>query len=268
MSIALPTLERRRGLYALEDLPESDGKPMAETQKHIRQMVNALTALTWHFRNDPDMYVMGNMFVYFLDALGTLRRVAPDIFAVRGVSKEDRRVYALEHEGKAPDLVIEITSKKTKNTDTSKKLKIYSWLGVKEYFLFDPQGDYLKPRLIGYALAGSEYVRMNLEKSRLHSAVLDLDLAIDGEQLRFNDPRTGEWLLTHEEAQMARQLAEAQAQREATARQLAEAQARQEAAARQAAETEARREAEARRIAETEIARLQEELARARKSGN
>lgn len=266
MSIALPTLERERDFYALADLPESDGKPMAETQKHVRQIINALDALTWRFHDDPELYVMGNMFVYFLDALGTLRRVAPDVFAVRGVTKEDRRVYAVEHEGKAPDFVIEFTSKKTKNTDTSKKLKIYSWLGVKEYFLFDPLGDYLKPRLIGYELAGGQYARMNLLKSRLHSNVLDLDLAIDGDDLRFNDPRTGEWLLTHEEVQMARQLAQAQAQREAAARQFAEAQAQREATARQLAEVQAQKEAEARKAAETEISRLREELTRLQKN--
>jgi predicted NBD/HSP70 family sugar kinase len=81
--------------------------------------------------------------------------------------------------------------------------------------------------------------------------VLGLDLVVEGDNLRFYDPRTGEWLLTHEEAQTARQLAEAQAQREATARQLAEAQAQREATARQAAEAE--------------LVRLREEIARLQK---
>jgi Uma2 family endonuclease len=251
MSIAIESFAYDAALYTVDDLPESDGKPMAETHKHVLQMVAALNALRWYFRDDPQMYLIGNMFVYFLDNLGTLRRVSPDIFAVRGISTEARRVYSVEKEGKAPDLVIEFTSKKTKKTDTIKKPKIYSWLGVKEYFLFDPLGDYLKPRLIGYELAGGDYRRMNLEKSRLHSKVLGLDLVVEGDNLRFYDPRTGEWLLTHEEAQTARQLAEAQAQREATARQLAEAQAQREATARQAAEAE--------------LVRLREEIARLQK---
>ncbi len=272
MSIALPTLERDRGDYAIDDLPESDGKPMAETQKHIRQMVNSLDALIWHFREEPELYVMGNMFVYFVDALGTLRRVAPDIFAVRGVSKEDRRVYALEREDKAPDLVIEFTSKKTRKIDSTKKPKIYSWLGVKEYFIFDPLGDYLRPRLLGHKLVGDRYVVMEGEKSRLRSTVLGLDLVVEGENLRFYHSLSGEKLLTHEEAQThlqreaaTRQLAEVQTQLHAAARQAAEAEVQREANARRVAEAEAQREVAARQAAETEIVRLREELARARK---
>ncbi len=245
MSTAIYNLDRDAALYTIDDLPESDGKPMAETHKHVLQMVAALNALRWHFRDDPQLYLIGNMFVYFLDNLGMLRRVAPDIFAVRGISTEARRVYSVEKEGKAPDLVIEFTSRKTKKTDTAKKPKIYSWLGVQEYFMFDPLGEYLKPRLIGNELVNGEYVRLKMAHGRLHSKVLGLDLVADGDDLRFYDPLTEKWLLTHEEAQVARQIAEAQTQR-------AEAQAQRELAARQAAEAE--------------VAQLREELARLQKT--
>jgi len=33
-------------------------------------------------------------------------------------------------------------------------------LGVREYFIFDPLGDYLSPPLRGYRLVGDEYIRM------------------------------------------------------------------------------------------------------------
>jgi len=266
MSTAFDNLERDADLYTIDDLPESDGKPMAETHKHVLQMVAALNALRWHFRDDPQLYLIGNMFVYFLDSLGTLRRIAPDIFAVRGISTEARRVYSVEKEGKAPDLVIEFTSKKTKKSDLIKKPRIYSWLGVSEYFMFDPLGDYLKPRLIGNELVGGEYVRMKLTHGRLHSKVLGLDLVADGDDLRFYDPLTEKWLLTHEEAQAARQIAEAQVQREAQARQIAEAQVQREVQARQIAEAQAERELAARQAAEAQIAWLHQELARLQKT--
>jgi Uma2 family endonuclease len=237
MSTAIQTLERDVELYTMDDLPESDGKPMAETPEHTLQIVAAFNALLWHFRGDSQMYVMGNMFVYFLNVIGKLKRVAPDIFAVRGVSKEKRRIYSVEKEGKAPEMVIEFTSKKTKKIDLFKKPQIYSWLGVSEYFMFDPLGDYLKPRLIGFELVGGKYLRMDITQPRLRSKVLGLDLVAEGDNLRFYDPRTGERLLTHAEAQTARQIAEEQMQREAAARQAAEA----------------------------ELARLREELARLQK---
>lgn len=81
MSSTIYNLERDAALYTIDDLPESDGKPMAETHKHVLQMVAALNALRWHFRDDPQLYLIGNMFVYYLDVRGELRRVAPDIFA-------------------------------------------------------------------------------------------------------------------------------------------------------------------------------------------
>jgi len=89
--------------------------------------------------------------------------------------------------------------------------------------MFDPRGEYLKPCLIGNELVNGEYVRMKMAHGRLHSKVLGLDLVVDGDDLRFYDPQTETWLLTHEEAQAARQIAEAQAQRELVARQAAEA---------------------------------------------
>jgi len=251
MSIAIEPIKRNLDFYTVDDLPESDGKPMAETHDHVLQMVAALDPLLWHYRDEPDLYLIGNMFVYFLDKNDKLQRVAPDIFAVRGVSKEKRRVYYVAQEGKAPEVVIEFTSRKTRKVDLYQKPDIYSWLGVSEYFMFDPLGDYLKPRLIGFKLVRGKYVQMDKTKPRLHSNVLGLDLVTEGNRLRFYDSRTGEKLLTHEEAQAARQLAEAQAQREAKAR--------------QTAETKAQRAVAAQQVAEAEMARLREDLARLQK---
>jgi Uma2 family endonuclease len=242
MSTAMPVHERAAGLYTVDNLPESDGKPMGETPKHVMLIVDALNALQHYFRDNPLMYIIGDVFVYFLNELGTLRRVAPDIFVVPGVSKEERRVYAVEKEGKAPEFVIEFTSKRTKKMDWVKKREIYAWLGVNEYFLFDPFGEYLKPRLIGFELVGGEYVQMNPKPSRLPSKVLGLDLAAEGTYLRFYDHRTGERIPTYAEIDLARRIAEEKAQREAAAR-------HQELVARQAVEAEnARLRAEVERL--------------------
>lgn len=110
--------------------------------------------------------------------------------------------------------------------------------------MFDPLGDYLSPRLIGYELVNGKYVQMKMTQPRLRSEVLGLELVLEGDDLRFYDPQTGKRLLTYEEAQIA-------LQQETTAHQLAEAQAQREAAAREAAEADA--------------ARLREELARLQK---
>jgi len=208
MSTAVKTEPRAAYIYSVDNLPESDGKPMAETPRHVLLIVESLEQLRQHFKYDPSIYIIGNVFVYFLDQEGTLRRCAPDIFAVRGSSQEERRVWAVEHEGKAPDLVIEFTSKKTKRIDTIKKKEDYAWLAVKEYFLFDPFGEYLRPRLQGFELVEGQYRAMPSLHGRLQSRVLGLDLVAEGERLRFFDALSGLPLRTYEEVEEARKAEE------------------------------------------------------------
>ncbi len=49
------------------DYPESDGMPMAETDGHRDLMLDLIAATRHHFRDVPDVYVSGNLFVYFVE---------------------------------------------------------------------------------------------------------------------------------------------------------------------------------------------------------
>jgi len=234
---------------AAEYLPESDGTPMAETDVHREQMIDLLNCLNEYFRSDPTVYVTGNIFLYYRDLEGNRQSISPDVFVVRGVEKKPRRIYNLEVEGKGPDLVIELTSLHTAVEDVGNKKVIYAYLGVSEYFIFDPLSETRSSQLRGFRLEGGEY--LPLAGTRLRSQGLGLELVIEDGVLRLYDPQTGERLRTHEEAEAARRAAEAKATEEAQAR--------------RAAEAKATEEAEARRAAEAELARLREELARRQK---
>jgi len=108
-----------------------------------------------------------------------------------------RDCYLVWKEGKAPDLVIEITSKTTRREDRTKKRAIYrDVLKVPEYFQFDPTDDYLKPSLQGHQLVEGQYVSIAPVHGRLPSAVLNLHLERRGAELRLYDPATGRCLLT------------------------------------------------------------------------
>jgi len=244
--------------------PETDGEPMAETDLHRKEMIAAIEALADYFRDDPDVYVSGNLLLYYeegnIDA-----RVAPDVLVVKGVPKRDRRIYRLWAEGKAPDVVIEMTSRGTRFQDLGNKRALYAWMGVREYFLYDPLGEYLKPPLQGYRLADGDYERMRpTAEGTLYSEELGLELQIEDGHLRLLNPVTGEQLLSPAEAQEARRVAEEQAVY-AEAQAVAEAEARRAAETRAVAEAEARRAAEARATqAEDELERLRAELARLR----
>jgi len=254
----MTTLERparaRRVHY-----PESDGKPMGETDLHRDLITDLIFALKWFLRSTR-AYVAGNLFIYYEEG-NPRAAVAPDVFVVLGVEQRRRRIFQTWREGgRAPDVVIEITSKKTRKDDRERKPAIYAALGVREYFIFDPHGEYLEPPLQGYRLVQGAYERMTSDP--LRSAVLNLELRQEDGMLRLYDPQTGERLPTSDEEAQARRAAEAA--RLAAERQLMiEAQARQaEEAARQAEEA-ARRAAEARAAQlEAEVARLRAELAR------
>ena len=143
-------------------------------------------------------------------------------------------------EGKGPDFVLEVASPSTWREDVGPKRSIYARLGVKEYFLYDPTGEHLTPRLQGYRLVEGEYERLTAVESidrtlTMSSEVLGLELrAKGGGEMRFHDPATGEDLLSHGEEHAARR-EEAVAHRTALVR----AEARAAAAEARIAELEA-----------------------------
>lgn len=234
--------------------PESDGKPMAETDVHIDQIIDLRKALQAYYRDNPMIYVSGNIFIYYLEN-DTREQVSPDLFVVKGVPKHRRRYYQTWVEGKAPDFVLEVTSKKTKTEDLNYKYELYERiLKVPEYFLFDPAGKYLHPPLQGYRLVSGIYSPIMEIGGRLRSEELKLELQVEHGPLeeipestwvlRIYDPLTEEMLLTTDE------LVEA-IQRETAARLEAEA---------RLAEIRAHREREARLKVEAELERLRREL--------
>jgi Uma2 family endonuclease len=212
----------------LTDYPSSDGRPMAETDLHRDIMFEVIETLKGYYESDPNVYVSGNLLVYY--ERGNPRRcLAPDCFVLRGVPKRRRKLYKIWDEGKAPEVVIEVTSNTTRNEDADDKFAIYRdvWK-VREYFLFDPLGDYLEPPLQGYRLADSGYQSIEPTFGRLYSEVLDLNLEGFGPHLRLLNATTNEVLLPpgYREARAARaerERLEAERLREQLRREQAEA---------------------------------------------
>ena len=197
---------------ALVLYPETDGQPMAESDVHARFMIDVRVALEQHFAAQPDVYVSGNLFLYYEEG-DPGQVVAPDVFVVQGVAKQQRPIYKLWEEGVMPQFILEITSRSTRKHDLGVKRGLYAMLGVQEYFLFDPLGDYLTPRLQGFSLAEGGYTALTPDaQGGLASAALGLDLRLRDGELRFYDPRGGRWLSTPDE--MAAALQDEAARRE------------------------------------------------------
>lgn len=190
---------------------------MAETDAHRNQMIDALLhPLQERYRRRNDVYVSGNLLLYYEEG-NPAASVAPDVFVVFGIPQRERRIYKLWEEGKAPDVVFELSSRATSNQDLSHKRLLYEALGVTEYFIIDPLGEYLKPPLQGFRLIEEGYYRplmptpIGNQNWELASDVLKLFLRAEGNQLRLYDPEQTQYLLTRPEEAEARRQAEARA---------------------------------------------------------
>ena len=190
------------------DYPSSDGKPLAENDAQLHAIHYAFGALLLHYRDRPDVYVSGDLLIYYEEGNPRVS-VAPDTFVVFGVEDHKRMNYKVWEEGKGPDFVLEVASPNTWREDVKRKPGIYAGLGVSEYFLFDPTGEHLSPRLQGYRLVEGRYERLPAVESidrtlTLTSEVLGLELRAKGEEMRFHDSATDETLLSYDEERVAR----------------------------------------------------------------
>ncbi len=252
--------------------PESDGQPMGETGIHVNATMEIFGTLKiLHFRNQPDVYVTADMFFYYEQ--GNPRAVkAPDVMVIKGVTSQvERRTFKLWVEKRVPSVVFEVTSEETRRDDTVVKLDLYAKLGISEYFLFDPLGEYLDPQLQGYRLEGERYVPLVAdEDGMLESREIGLKLYYDNDSVRYFDPKTnqpmptifelgrmaqyqeevakllrGKLLKSQKQLERERKKAAREAQKAVTERQKAKAERQKAEAERQKAETLA-----------TEVARL------------
>jgi Uma2 family endonuclease len=191
--------------------PSADGLPMAESDFQRKPLTYAVEALDIYFQYRAEVYVSGNMFIYYEEG-NPEAVVAPDVFVVFGTAKRERSLYSLWQEPKGPDFVLEITSRRTRSQDQGPKRGTYAFLGIPEYFQYDPTGDYLVPPIQGLRLVGDHYETLRVRQSpdgtlSVSSAVLGLELQVAGGVLHIYDPTTGQTLLSHREAEQERQAA-------------------------------------------------------------
>jgi len=182
------------------EYPSGDGKPMAETWLHIRAIMWLHQALEDFFRDRPDAFIASDLFWYW-EERNPSACMAPDVMVVLGVvprdPRERRSFYSWEEGGAIPSVVFEMASQNTWREDVGEKYHRYESLGVREYFLFDPEGLYLVPALQGYRLNGTAYRR--LRQNELESE-LGFSLRVEYTMLRLIDTRTQQPVLTRAEA--------------------------------------------------------------------
>lgn len=195
--------------------PSADGEPVAETFDHLYALLTTLEVIKQYLAN-RQATVLADQFLYYSKGFPKLR-VAPDVMVIFDVPPGGRDNYKLWEEGQVPSVIFEMTSAGTQDKDQVFKKMLYEQLGVKEYWLFDPKGEWIEEKLRGYRLQGEIYEPITDSRSE----PLELRLQIEGSIIGFYREDTGEKLLIPDE------LAEA-LQQEVVARQQAESQLEQE----------------------------------------
>ncbi|HVX15142.1 MAG TPA: Uma2 family endonuclease [Pirellulales bacterium] len=180
--------------------PDSDGEPVGETEYHFVATCRLYSALALWYRLRNDVHVAGDMLLYYEEGNPSAVR-GPGVMVSKGVrGKHFRRSFRTWEEGVVPTVIFEITSLKTRDEDEGPKPRLYASLGVREYFMFDPQGEYLRPCLQGFSLSAGQYKPMTPDANgQVFSQELGLRLLADGYLLRLVDPATGKPLPTEEE---------------------------------------------------------------------
>ncbi len=231
--------------------PHTDGEPMAVSDYHRHSLIWTLQALEAHFAQNPEVYVSGDIFIYYRE--GEPRKsISPDVLVCFGINPKLRLTYKTWEEGKAPDFVMEFSSKNTYDKDLDEKMDVYASLGIQDYFLYDAEGLYLPSPLMGFTLVDDAYVAIPPDDDGgIRSSVLGLDFRLRGAEIAIYDPIANEWVQTL-------------AEQEATRAENAEARAENAEARAENAEARAEQETHARKNAEAELAKALAEIERLR----
>ena len=182
------------------EYPSSDGEPLAETYIHLYAIITTLEVIKQYLAGQQAT-VLADQFLYYAQGFPKLR-VAPDVMVIFDVAPGGRDNYKVWEEGQVPRVVFEMTSKSTQKQDQEQKKLLYEQLGILEYWLFDPKGEWIPGQLKGYRLQDEVYQSIS---DRI-SQPLQLRLEPEGELLRFYRLDTGAKLLIPTElAELAQQ---------------------------------------------------------------
>jgi Uma2 family endonuclease len=118
---------------------------------HFRMMACLYSSLCALFGQERAPYVAVQTPLYY-DEHHPMLTKQPDLMVIKGVKQQERARYALWEEGQVPAVVFEITSGETWMEDLVNKSALYMQLGVKEYFIFDPYGEFLRNYVQGLRL--------------------------------------------------------------------------------------------------------------------
>ena len=116
--------------------PSSDGEPVAETYDHLYAILTTLEVLKQHLQNRRGT-VLANQNLFYAQGYPKLR-VVPDVMVIYDVEPGGRDSYKLWEEKQVPQVIFEMTSKKTQEEDRTTKKDLYERFLTGENLLKSP----------------------------------------------------------------------------------------------------------------------------------
>ena len=213
----LPLSEATAPLVTEIDYPDSDGQPMADNTLQFQWIVVIKENLELLFKEDPQVFVAGDLLWYPVKGDNTIRR-APDILVVLGRPKGDRGSYQQWQEDNIPpQVVFEVLSPGNRLGEMSQKFDFYQRYGVEEYYLYNPTDH----ELLGWLRQPQGLMLIDPIQDWV-SPHLNIRFHLVDQQLKIMRP-DGRYFLTFAELDELRQQAEQRAARaEARAEKLAD----------------------------------------------
>ncbi|MBD2528614.1 Uma2 family endonuclease [Nostoc flagelliforme FACHB-838] len=229
-------------------------EPPLESELHLRQIILFLQCLEWLWRDRNDFYAAGNLTVYYSPHQRKSEFFrGPDFFVVLGTERKTRKSWVVwEEDGKYPNVIVEILSDSTANTDRGLKKTIYQdTFRTPDYFWFDPYTQ----EFAGFHLVDGEYQPLQAsEQGYLWSQQLGLYLGAYQGLLRFFT-RDGQLVPTPEETadQIQQQVEQAEQKAEQAEQKAEQAEQKAEQAEQKAEQAEQQAERLAGKLRELNI---------------
>lgn len=160
-------------------------EPEMESSLHYAQLALLVACLEFLWREQTDFFIGANLTIYFSrQQLRNRDFRGPDFFLVKATERRSRNSWVVwEEDGKYPNLIIELLSNSTADTDRTLKKALYQdRFRTPEYFWFSP--DTLE--FEGFRLVGHEYQPIRPASTGWRwSEELNLYLGVDNNQLRY-----------------------------------------------------------------------------------
>ena len=213
------TTARKMPTFRLPDRPEREPDDMTSFD-HLTS-TSIIEPLRYYLGNLDSTLVYGDKYLCQVITRYLRGSRYPDLLVAFNADIEgfrQRNGYIIEEQGKPPDFVLEIASRRTGTEDVTGKRTDYAAMGIPEYWRFDETetGRDHGTRLAGDRLIDGQYQPLPIRQVSEdilegYSPVLNIILRWERGQLKWHDPETGLPIPTFLEEREARLRAEAHA---------------------------------------------------------